>query len=206
MARSPLLTSFILIFLVCIPTGAQAEQQHLKVGVITALTGKMSTIGTAVKNGIELARLESPKAFSHISFIYEDDQFEVKQSISAFQKLKDMDHVSLIFGFGDTLGIVLGPMAERDKIPLVNFNFDASAAGGKRFVIRSLNHTEQYMGALASYLQKQGNSHFFIVRTESPFFNAMANSFKSNLSSDSSVQEIGAVNPGENDFRSIILK
>lgn len=199
--------SAILVFIICFsPIFANAQNDHYTVGVITALTGRMSVIGTAVKNGVELARTDRPELFRNIDFIYEDDQFDGKQSLSAYQKLKSTNHLSLVMGFGDTLGYVVGNLAERDKIPLINFNFEAGPAKDKVYLIRAMNHTEQYMQALADYLISKGENDFFLVRTESPFFNAMSSSFKNAVGSRGTINEFSAFNPDQTDFRAVLLR
>ncbi|MBN8549371.1 MAG: ABC transporter substrate-binding protein [Deltaproteobacteria bacterium] len=197
---------FLALFLILLSPIARADQGSLKIGVITPLSGGMATIGSAVKNGIELARSEQPELFKNISFMYEDDQFDPKQSLTAYKKLRDIDHVSLIFGFGDTLGLVLGPLADQDKILLVNFNFEATPAIGKKLVVRSMNHTRQYMTALANYLNQQGNSKFEILQVESPFFNAMVKSFRDAVGDKGTVEVVGNYTPTDTDFKAIILK
>lgn len=203
--RSFVLLALVFLFISATPN-ARAEDRSVKIGVITALTGPLATIGTAVKNGIELARSERPELFKNIDFIYEDDQFDPKQSLTAYKKLRSIDRASIIFGFGDTLGIILGPLADKDGVLLVNFNFEASPAIGKKFVVRSMNHTLQYMNALASHLLKQGNLKFTIIQTESPFFNAMVNSFRQAVGTSATVDILATYNPTDTDFKASILK
>jgi len=201
-----LLTLAALIFLPIFLPSALADNETIKIGVITPLSGGLAIIGTALKNGIELARSDRPELFKNITFIYEDDQFDPKQSLTAYRKLKEIDHVSVVLGFGAALGLVIGPLAGRDSLPLINFNFDASAAIGKKFVVRSMNHTGQYMMTLVNYLQKKSNSKFFIVQAESPFFNAMVKSFRDAIGENGTVEIVATYNPNDKDFKSTILK
>ncbi len=187
---------------------AFSEEQQLRVGVITTLTGGMATIGVAVRNGVELARKDHPDLFKKVGFSYEDDQFDPKQSIASYRRLKNQDKADVILGFGTLLAQAIGPIVEKDQVPLINFNFEAAPVIGKRFTVRSVNHTDQYMGTLASYLRlKSGASTTFpIVQTEATFFNAMIGSLKKTLGEKCTLQEVAKVNPTENDFRTIIAK
>lgn len=185
---------------------ALCEEKKITIGVITALTGQMATIGTAVKNGIELAREKNPELFKNIKFVYEDDQFDGKISLVAYRKLKDSDKASVIFGFGAVQAYVLGPVADRDKTPYINFSFEAAPAVNKTFSIRAMNHTDQYMDTLADSLLKNGHKKFYIVRMESPFYSAMADSFSKKVGTRGVIEEVAAHNPSETDFRTTVSK
>ena len=54
----------ILAFVFIIALPAWGDTPRLKVGVISALSGGLATIGGAVRNGIELARADSPELFT----------------------------------------------------------------------------------------------------------------------------------------------
>jgi branched-chain amino acid transport system substrate-binding protein len=205
MKHIALVIPIVLFFLVADSRITYSENPY-EIGVITALSGGMATIGTAVSNGIELARKDRPELFKNIQFSYEDDQFDPKQSITAYRKLKSSGHPFLIFGMGTLLAQAIGPTVERDRIPLINFNFEAAPAIGKQFILRSFNHTDQYMQALARHLQEQGHESFPIVQTEASFLNAMVSSFQRALGPDHKIVEAGRVLPNEMDFRVQILK
>jgi len=166
----------------------------------------MGTMGTAVRNGIELARSDYPQLFRKMRFIYEDDQFDIKQSIAAYRKLRDIDESAMIFGLGSTLGLVLGPMADQDNILLINLNFDALAAIGRKLLVRSMNHTRQYMQVLASYFETRGVVEFNVVQSESLFFNSMVQSFEDSVAVGSVVDVLARYNPTETDFRATIIR
>lgn len=196
----------LLLILLAPIINASAERSQVRIGVIAPLTGGLATIGNALKNGIELARSENPALFKNISFIYEDDQYDSKQSVAAYQKLKQIDGVSLVFGFGDALGYSIGAMTDRDRLPLINFNFDAGPARGKQFLIRAMNHTEQYAGKLASYISKAPNQQWSIVQADASFFGAMVRGVINEAKSKVRVITPLVFTPSESDFRSSILK
>lgn len=189
-----------------LPAAASADSGRISVGVITTLSGGMATIGTAVRNGIELARSEHPELFEQSHFIYEDDQFDAKKSISAYQKLKTVDSISVLIGFGIGVGYGVGPLVERDRIPMINLTFEAGPAVGKTFVMRAMNHTGQYQSALAEYFKQKGSLRFVTIRTEIPFFTAMTNDFRDAMGTSGEVREVGVFNPSDSDFRAVIPK
>ena len=63
---------FVLIFAIAVRIDpAVSEDQNPRIGVITFLSGPNATIGTAIKNGIELARHQRPELLQMIDFRYE---------------------------------------------------------------------------------------------------------------------------------------
>jgi len=196
----------LISLLILCPVHSDAQERQLRIGVITPLTGPMATIGTAVKNGIELARKEHPELFENLTFAYEDDQFDSKQSLTAYRKLKAAGQLNLLLGFGTNLAQAIGPLVERDKLTFINFSFEAAPVVGKKFLIRSMNHTGEYTAALADYLAKSGENELPIIQTESTFFSAMIDGVRKAGGSKIKLQEIARVSPGEVDFRSVIAK
>jgi branched-chain amino acid transport system substrate-binding protein len=199
----PLLSIFLAAFLQS-PEG-WAQDEKVAVGVIVPLTGAMATLGEAVKNGVELAQLDHPNLVKNVRFVFEDDQYDPKQSLAAYTKLRDLDEARVVFGFGDTLGTILGPLADRDGIALINFNFGTAPAVGRKLVVRSMNHTGQYMTAMAEHFSDEGKDEFLIIQAEGSFFEAMSGSFARAVQRPEKVEILARLNPNETDFRARIL-
>jgi ABC-type branched-subunit amino acid transport system substrate-binding protein len=198
-----LIYAFFLAFLQPLPGWANDEK--VTIGVIAPLTGAMATIGVAIKNGIELAQSDRPDLFEKVRFVFEDDQYDPKQSLAAYRKLRDLDQVSVVFGFGAVLGTILGPLADQDGVALINLNFETSPAVGRRFVVRAMNHTGQYMKAMAEHFAALKKEHFTLIQAEGQFFEAMVGSFVSAARNPDQVQILAPLNPIEMDFRASIL-
>lgn len=183
-----------------------ADRAPVKIGVITPLTGGMAIIGSALKNGIELAIQERSNDFRAVQFIYQDDQFDPKKSLSAYAYLKNVEKIQALFGFGDSLAFALAPLAERDRLAFLNFNFEAGAAVGRKYLVRTMNHTGQYMSKLRTYLVGKNLRKFVIVKSQSPFFDSMASAFEY-ADTSGIVTKKFELSPGfGNDFRGLILK
>jgi len=80
------------------------QPQVIKVGAILPLTGNMATFGQSFKNGIELAKDEvgstpvgGEKTFK-IEILYEDDKADAASSVSAFNKLINLNGVKYVIG------------------------------------------------------------------------------------------------------------
>lgn len=202
--RSVFFLSSLLSLTLPFLTSAADDKSHI--GVITPLTGYLSGIGSALRNGVELAREEQPNLFENVRITFEDDQHDTKQSLLVYQRLVAPDKPCAVFGFGTPLAYALGPQIERSALPLLNFNFEPGPAIGKRFVIRTTNYAGQYMRMLAEYLLKHRHDSFTIVQTESPFFNGMVQTFKQSIGLRAKIRVFEAFQPTATDFRATIGK
>lgn len=198
------LYSLVLCLILLLPIDRAIAE--VKIGVIVPLTGKQATIGVAVKNGIELARSENSRIFNGVSFAYEDDQFDAKQGISAYRNLNRSGKPNVLLGFGNVLGYAIAPMVEKDKLPFINFSFEAGVAVNKPHIVRAMNHTEQYMAELGKFLQHQSDGGVFIVQTESSFFAAMVAGLKKAIGKKKKIVPRAVVNPDDTDFRPLIAQ
>jgi len=201
---------YILVFICAIVVVHPAigdDNQNPRIGIITFLSGPNATIGTAIRNGIELARHQRPELLANIDFQYEDDQCDPKLDISAYRKLTNGRRLDVLFGIGPAMVNVLWPYVERDKIPFINFNFEAASVVGKPLVVRAMNHTGQYQQALASYLTNHDKSGDYpVIVGEHPFLQAMSRSLSEAVGRQHAVREVATVLPTETDFRALILK
>lgn len=196
-----LVESFCLL-LVCLT----AVQAQVRVGFIGPLSGEVASYGQAARNGIEMAILEQPEAFSNIRFIYEDDRFDSKGALSAYRKLLDIDKVDFVFPVGARAGAALAPVAQRDHIPLIGLMYSNEYAIGRPYVIRFANDATQFSHALMSYLRKKGYRSFGVVKSEFQFLNDLTQDFLTNLQGEERAEVVGSFEPTELDFRSLIVK
>jgi branched-chain amino acid transport system substrate-binding protein len=105
----------LFIFSACNNVGKNKDVT--KIGVIIPLTGQYSDYGIQMKRGIDLWVKENPK--SNIEIIYEDGKATPKESVSAFNLLLNKNVSAVITGFSGVV-LALAPIAEDNKIPLIN--------------------------------------------------------------------------------------
>ena len=119
--------SLILVIGLSVPFFGLAESEDtIKIGVIIPLTGKISDIGEAEKNGIELAvnRINLNRGINNkkIELIYEDSQGKPDVAVAAYQKLKTIDNIKYIVAAQSSVILSIGPLAEQDKIVLLTIS------------------------------------------------------------------------------------
>ncbi len=128
----------------------QTTKQEATIGVILPLTGVRADAGIYAKNGFELAVQEvnrNPKNRNRytLKMVYEDDAYDPKLTVTAFQKLKDVDKVRYVIGgHGSSNVLAIAPLAEQARIILITASAqstDISKAGD--YIFRTQINTAQ---------------------------------------------------------------
>jgi branched-chain amino acid transport system substrate-binding protein len=181
-------------------------QEKFKVGVSAPLTGDLAEYGAAVRQGIELASSEDEDSFRNLQFIFEDNQYEGSKAVSAFQKLTNIDAVRVIYNWGEPTLHSIALIAERQRVPVVAMSLDPAPANGKKYVLRSINYSDQYASKLMQYLRSKGLRNIAIINTEDPFLNSMIAGLKRHLAQGETLEVFATVNPNDQDFKSQIAR
>ena len=100
--------------------------ESINIGVIIPLTGSQAPYGQAIREGLELA-LQDLRSDRKIELIYEDNQGEVKNSVSAAQKLISLDKVTALITGVSQHSLAVAPIAEENKIVLSTLASHATA-------------------------------------------------------------------------------
>ena len=196
---------FLFMLLVC-QDQLQAEASKFKIGVITALTGRAADYGISIKNSISLARKDYPSSLNNIEFIFEDAGYDTKASVQAFKKLIEIDHVDLVYVWGATFCQAIAPLAETQGVPMIAQCVDPQIAKGRRFIIRFMNYSDQYMSQLLEHFRSKHEKKFGVILAENGYLEEMFNALKRNLTDSETVTVIGQYQADNLDFRSSLLK
>jgi ABC-type branched-subunit amino acid transport system substrate-binding protein len=106
----------------------------LKIGVVLPLSGPFHLSGETIKNSIGLAE-DKFDVDNKIEFIFEDDQLEPKNTVTAVRKLMEQDKVRGLIIFGSPSGLAVSEIAEKSKIPFVVFSMLDKIVIGKKYVM-----------------------------------------------------------------------
>lgn len=206
MFNSRLLHLAILTLILALPETGLCDGKKFKIGVNAPLTGESAEFGIAAKNGIELARSLHSDKFQELKFVYEDNKYDAKTSITAFNKLKDLDKVNLTFVWGDTPSLAVAQVAERSKSPVVAVLTDHKSVKDFNYTVRFLNSYDQYADALVTYLRKQGFSKAAIVVADQPYYTNYYEGIQTALNKNEQLTLIDNYQSGATDFKTSILK
>ncbi len=180
-SKSYLVGALLLLFLTFFiePSLADAGKAEnaktvlVKIGVITPLSGIRADAGEYVKNGLQLAEADinnDPQRKTKFSFVFEDSQYEPRVAVSAFSRLKNIEHVNYIIGpHGSSEALAVAPLAERTKtiIMATGALSDELSSIGKH-VFRIIHNAQQEAPFLAQFLQKNMKSdtlHLLLIKT-----------------------------------------
>jgi ABC-type branched-subunit amino acid transport system substrate-binding protein len=188
------------------PAELLADAPDYKVGFVLSLTGAWSEYGEAQRNALELARQDRRDKFKRIGFIYEDCGHQGNLTVSAFNKLKSIDRVDVLFAWGVQPVEIIAPLAEAARLPMIASAQVVSAGRGRNYVIRSLNYSEQYSKKLLDFLRKESGVHLGLVQAQMSYYDLLAEGLRKNLQSGESLEIIDSVAPDASDFKTTILK
>ena len=127
------------LVITCAPVGAET----IRFGGILPLTGPGALIGTAEMRGVQFAVDQAnAKGGVHgnqIEVQFEDNQAKPDQSILSFNKLTDLQHVSVIFTGYSGPTLAMAPLATRKKVLLINAGAQADGlAKASPYLINTL--------------------------------------------------------------------
>lgn len=104
------------------------EKQEVKIGVVMPFTGSQAQYGVGTKDGLELAVKEinqDPEFQYNINLVFEDNAGDIKNSVSAAQKLISVDNVLMLISGPSQHALAVAPIAEQNKIVLLTMGSQA---------------------------------------------------------------------------------
>jgi ABC-type branched-subunit amino acid transport system substrate-binding protein len=187
------------------PRAMAGERQAFKVGVILSLSGSLAEYGSAIVNGINLARQTASKQ-KDIIFLFEDAQNGAQNAVSAFNKLIDLEHVDLIYVWGVQFCKALAPLAEQRKVAMVAQCVNDDIARDNRYVIRFMNHAGEYTAVLMKYLRARSFRNLEVVAAEQPYVEDMYRVLEAGLQPGEQVNQIDRYFTTQMDFRVTVAR
>jgi branched-chain amino acid transport system substrate-binding protein len=183
------------------------KQEAFKVGIIAPLTGELSSLGENVRNGALLSYDDlAEEKQGKVNILFEDDHFDAKTTVSAFNKLVQIDNVNSIVCFASGPCNAVAPLAEEYKIPLIAIASDPKIPINKSFVVRLEIAPSEEAKILAQFIDRQNYSRIASVV-------ALQDGIKAGYAELMTHQEYYLkevfsenVNTKEKDFRTIIAK
>lgn len=88
----------LLIFTIFTFGNRDKDSEKIKIGAVLSLTGMAAADGENMKAGIEFAKMSLAKEGINLEVVYEDDETESAKTVSAVNKVTDIDGVSAIIG------------------------------------------------------------------------------------------------------------
>lgn len=106
----------VLIILIAVARKPERPQEELVIGVIAPLSGQYAFLGESERNAMLMAEADLEKRGIPVTLIFEDDKYDAKVGVSAYEKLKSIDHVDAVIVVSAPVIGALKPLVERDQM------------------------------------------------------------------------------------------
>lgn len=110
-----------------------ASTDVVRVGVILPLSGQYAAFGESVKKSMEMSLQDLPN--KNVELVFEDDQFDSKKALSAYNKLQSVDNVDMVVGLASPSLEVLKPLVNQSNELMFTVGNEASIENDNVFEI-----------------------------------------------------------------------
>lgn len=181
----------------------------LVIGAILPLTGSSAAFGVASKRGIELALDDlSPSDKARVKVIIEDDGLNNTRSVTAAQKLINVDKVDALLTWSSGTALAVGGLSEGRAIPQLAVASDPAVSRNRRFSFNYWPIPETETKTLYDYLSRSGRRQVAMITQVSSFTLAMRDAFTHHVERGGELKILAdeEVSSDTMDARSILLK
>lgn len=185
-------------------SGGRGSKKVTKIGVIAPLTGPLAEYGIAFKNGVELAN--SQNGNSNVQYVFEDNKWDSKEAISAFNKLVQVDGVAAVINWGTPTSEAIAPIV-KDTVPFIAITTEPPITSISPYIIRGgFNQPKDYIAQVWKYLRSKNVKNIGIMKTDIVYLNSLFAELQKAKNSDESVTLIDNFNFEDADFKTAIGK
>ena len=197
---------FLAATIILTASATQAEARKFRIGISCPLSGVLAEYGTAVRNGIELARETEPEKFKDVEIFYEDSKWDPKTAVAAFHSLHNVRKVDVIYNWGNPTSDAVAPVAEMNQVPVVAMSSDPGIAAGRKHIIRSINSSDELGRLLASYLESQGYKSGGVIIAENNYVEGLYPGLEAGMKSTGKAEALGRFALDEQKFASVVTR
>jgi branched-chain amino acid transport system substrate-binding protein len=195
----------IVVLIVVFTKEKPTEGEVIKIGAILPLTGGGADMGENARNGIEMALKELRGQGKDISVIYEDDQYDPQKTLSAFNKLVDIDAVKYVITLGSNNGNIIGPLAQEQKIVHFSISTDLKVLDYS-FSLKNGSDPLELARAMSEEVEKRNYERIYIMASNHEGSLSIINVFKEYNNIKERIVGEELIDPTESDFRTVLIK
>ena len=182
------------------------KEDSIKIGAVYPLSGQFSLYGVEYKRGVELALGEINSSGGvkgrKLKVIFEDDSGDVKKSVSAIQKLINVDQVKYVLTAFSSASLATAPIAEEKHIVFIAAT--VSKLGTGNYVFRDCWDIEETGKSIGRSLNKDGMKKVGIIAVNYGDTDIYLKGLKSESSGSEFLIEM--FNFGDTDFKTQLTK
>ncbi len=181
-------------------------QQSIKIGAILPLSGDDSFWGENARNGIQLAVEDvNRKGGINLEVVFEDGKCDPKSSVTAMQKLVEIDGVKAVVGeVCSSATLAIAPIAQNNKVILIAPCSESPAiSDAGDYVFRTWTPNNRQARVMAKYARESGISKIAVLNIDNDFGNSLAKAFVEEFETVVFSDKYGKE---DQDFRTLLTK
>jgi len=178
-------------------------QERIKIGVSIPLTGPVADYGIAIANGMKLA-IEEVDTLHRIELKFEDNQYEAKAALAAYNNLKKSG-VDALYLWGAMPLEITAAIAEKDKIPTIGATGKPVTLKDKKYLVNYMAGPEKFISVLLKNPRISNARNVALVSNDTPYTSGLRAAFKSNFDSSKIVMD-ETTDHGTLDYRALALR
>ncbi len=183
------------------------DGDHVKIGVVLPLTGDLAVLGQPVRESIELALRDA--GVDNVDLIFEDSKCLPTETVTAVQKLVNVDHVSALIGdlcSSPTLAVV--PIINESKIPMISPSSTSPLlSGSSKYFFRTISSDKLQGEAMAGQAIHLGYDEVAIIAINNEYGVGLEKSFTDAFEKGSGkIVRHESFEQGASDFRTQLTK
>lgn len=159
---------FLLLFL--LPNIIFAQDYTVRWGIVMPLSGPVAESGIDIRRGFEMAFSKIDQSKVKHELIFEDSQYDMKNAVSAANKLVSSDKVDIIVALWDTADPI-APIAEKHGVIHASIRWNSNLASSFKNTFTFESTYEEYARKTISLIEKLGHKKIAILNQESAGWN-----------------------------------
>ena len=158
---------------------SSGDNQGIKIGAVLSLSGPAVQDGESIKNGIELAKSDLKKKGINVEIIYQDDQTDGKNTVSAINMLSGQGVQAIIGPTWSFLGDAGVPVV--DKLKLVSImpaNTSEYVNAKSPYAFYTTTKVSQLVTTLADWLKKNNKKSIAMISNQGAWYSTVEKAVK----------------------------
>lgn len=200
----------IFIIFILFPTILFAENSELNnnhkltIGLSIPISGALQEYGAAVRNAFFLAEKDT-NSTNH-EFIFQDNKYDGKSSLSSFKFLTHAKNVDIIYLWGEICLSSIASLTNSQKTPILTMSVDKRPAKNNKFILRTINPSSDFVKVLYSYLRSKSLTKIGILMTDDSYFEGLLEELENQKNELELLNIVAKVSPDKMDFKTELLK
>jgi branched-chain amino acid transport system substrate-binding protein len=153
--RIGIIVGALIIVLVILYVVKRPRQQVIRIGADITTSGQFAYFGQKLQRGLQLAAEEAKTQGPATEIVFQDNQHDMKQTVTIFDRFVTLDHVSAVVSIYSPPSLALRETAARQRIPLITtYTTAKDLPSSSEWVFRDFPRMEDQMPPLADYALK----------------------------------------------------